>query len=64
MEETGICYTRVMAHVKKTSFSDSKVIDARNLLNIFYEDIAATIQNTKEEAVITAIIELRMSIRS
>ena len=53
-----------MAHVKKTGFSDSKVIDTRNLLNIFYEDIAATIQNAKEEAVITAIIELRMSIRS
>ena len=64
MEETGICYTRVTAYVKKTGFSDSKVIDTRNFLNIFYEDIAATIQNAKEEAVITAIIELRMSIKS
>ena len=52
-----------MAHVKKFGFSDSKVIDARKLLDNSNEDIAATIQNAKKEAIVTAITELRMSVK-
>ena len=62
MKETGICYPRVTARMKKFGFSDSKVIDSTNLLDISNDDIAAAIQNAKQEA-IAAITELGMSVK-
>ena len=62
MEETGICYPRVLAHVKKVGFSDSKIQDTTNLLHITNKDITDIIQCAKDEAII-AVTELGMSVK-
>lgn len=61
MEETGICYPRVLTHIKKVGFPDSKVLDATNLLDITNKDIVAMIQCAKDEAIV-AVTKLGMSV--
>jgi len=39
-EETGICYSRVLAHVKEVGFSDESSIDTVNVQKITNESIA------------------------
>ena len=62
MEETGICYPRVLTHVKKVGFPDSKVLDTTNLLHITNKDITDMIQCAKDEAIV-AVTELGMSVK-
>ena len=62
MEETGICYPRVLTHVKKVGFPDSKVLDTTNLLHVTNKDITDMIQCAKDEAIV-AVTELGMSVK-
>ena len=62
VEETGICYPRVLAHAKKVGFLNGNAIGAFNLQDITNESITNIVKSARDEA-ISSIKELGMLVK-